>query len=403
MNTVGAASVRPANRAPTTAAIVAVSAFAVGLGAASVNTLGFLTPFIRDDLDISRRLVGAVSSTFFAATGIASFTLPGIAVRLGTRRTLGATLALIAGGVALASGSGSLGALFVYAALAGAAYSLITITTNSAVGAAMSLRHRASGLTAKTAGGPIVSASFALAAGALSPSIGWRGVLGILGGLAVVAGAVSLRTFGDARPEITTLALGGGAGAHQRAVLLLAMVGFMLNAGALPTFTWLLPFLRDEVGLSSGSAGAITAVSTASGMVGMMAVAALSDRLGPRRRLGLLTATVLVTGVACLVMLSAAHGRIAPIFTAAIVGIVMFTGAVGLLHAAVVDVAPNAVEHATGVVMAGFYFGGLLSPLGFGYLVDISGYDLAWGVSSSILGLGTLICLLAAGVSARRP
>jgi predicted MFS family arabinose efflux permease len=384
--------------------IVGVSGLAVGLGAASVNTVGYLTPFIRDDLDIGRGLIGAVSSTFFAATGVSSFVLPWLAVRLGTRRTLVATLALIAGGVAMAAGVGGLPTLFVYATLAGLSYSLITITTNSAVGAAMPLRLRASGLTAKTAGGPVVSACFALAAGALAPTIGWRGVLGILGGFALLAAALSLRTFGDRRPEIATPALGGddGASGPGRAVLLLAASGFFLDAGALPTFAWLVEFLRDEVGLSSGGAGVVTAVSTASGVVGMMAVAVLSDRLGPDRRLGLLTATLLFTALACLVMLTATQDRLAPIFAAAIVAIVMFTGAVGLLHAAIVDLAPDAVEQATGIVMTGFYLGGLLSPLGFGLLVDVSGYDLAWGVSAAVLGAGTVTSALATWLGARR-
>ncbi|MEQ8717993.1 MAG: MFS transporter [Acidimicrobiales bacterium] len=393
-----------ADRTPSTVAIVGVSGLAVGLGAAAVNTVGYLTPFIRDDLDIGRGLIGAVSSTFFAATGVASFLLPWLAVRLGTRRTLVATLALIAGGVALAAGVGALLTLFVYAALAGVSYSLITITTNSAVGAAMPLRRRASGLTAKTAGGPVVSSCFALAAGALAPTIGWRGVLGILGGFALLAAALSLRTFGDRRPEIATPALGGdgrGSGLGS-AVLLLAASGFFLDAGALPTFAWLVEFLRDEVGLSSGGAGVVTAVSTASGVVGMMAVAVLSDRLGPDRRLSLLTATLLFTALACLVMLTATEDRLAPIFAAAIVAIVMFTGAVGLLHAAIVDLAPDSVEQATGIVMTGFYLGGLLSPLGFGLLVDASGYDLAWGVSAAVLGAGTVTSGLATWLGARR-
>jgi predicted MFS family arabinose efflux permease len=380
--------------------IIAMGATAFGLGAVAVNSVGYLAPAIQDDLDIGRGMVGAVSSVFFATSGLSSLVLPPVAVRLGTRITVAVSLAAISLGATFAALSGTLISLFAFTALGGCAHALITMATNSAVAAAVPLRRRALGLTTKTAGGPLLSAVYALVAGILVTSLGWRGVVATTAGLALLGAVAAIRVFEPVPVQVARRQTTERT-ALPRVVLLLAASGFLIGAGAQPLFTWLLPFLRDEVDLSSSTAGVVTAVATASGVIGMITVAVMSDRLGTHLRLVVLSATIAMGAMATATMIFATPGRVGMVFVAAIIGIISYTGAIGVLHTATVDVAPHAVERASGAVMAGFYIGGWLAPFGFGLLADAGGYDLAWACASGALVVATILAAAAIAGSRR--
>ena len=77
-----------------------------------------------------------------------------------------------------------------------------------------------------------------------------------------------------------------------------------------------------------------------------------------------------------------------------IVGVAVQLAVIGTMHAALVDRAPHAVATATGITMTGYYLGALVSPVGFGALVDATGsYSWGWFV---------LACMLAASIPAWR-
>ncbi len=148
---------------------------------------------------------------------------------------------------------------------------------------------------------------------------------------------------------------------------------FLLIAGTQPLFSWVVPYLRDGLDVSLGAAGRIASVGAATGVVVMIAVASRSDRLGPGNR---------VPTIVMLCSVCAAGGLLLALGTRAgvVVGTLGFVGgavsqlaAIGLLHASIVDVAPDAVGRGSGVAMTGYYLGALVAPWLFGFLVDRSG------------------------------
>jgi predicted MFS family arabinose efflux permease len=193
-----------------------------------------------------------------------------------------------------------------------------------------------------------------------------------MGGVAVVAAAVALLASATL-PRGGTVERAADRGPLPSGFVRFPIACFLLIAGTQPLFSWVVPYLRDAAGLSLTAAGRLAAVGSALGVVVMIAVASRSDRLGPGNRVP----TIVVLCGACAVggVLLAAGTR-----AGVIVGAIGFVGgavsqlaAIGLLHASIVDVAPDAVGRGSGVAMTGYYLGALVAPWLFGFLVDRSG------------------------------
>jgi predicted MFS family arabinose efflux permease len=81
----------------------------------------------------------------------------------------------------------------------------------------------------------------------------------------------------------------------------------------------------------------------------------------------------------------------------------------GLLWFAVVRTSPSAPGKATGVAIVGTSIGGMVGPTVFGFLVERSGYTVAWSVAAVALLAGAVCVGLAArmlrraGVTAQTP
>jgi MFS family permease len=86
------------------------------------------------------------------------------------------------------------------------------------------------------------------------------------------------------------------------------------------------------------------------------------------------------------------------VFASAAIGIVAYAGAIGVMHAAIVDLAPHAVEQASGVVLTGFYLGAWSSPFLFGVVADGPGFRAAWLMSAgALVGAGATFAGAVAG------
>lgn len=388
--------------APRAPATLLVSAAVIGLGAAGVNTIGYLASFIQRDLALGRGLIGMASSTYFGATGFGAVAAARLVSRLGPRRSLMVGGCALASGALVVAGVGTYASLLAYAVVAGFGYAVSTVATNVAVAGVVSQRRRTLGLAAKTAGGPMLSAAFALTAGFLVPRAGWRPLFGALAVGSLIAIAVGAVTFREEPSGGVHRAISVAAPSVPRRVYAVAVGSFLLAAGSQPLFTWLLPYLVDGLGMREASAGAVTAGATASGVVGMITVALAADRLGERQRLPVLMAMSAIGALATVVV--AAADRAAAVFVAAPVGIVTYAGAIGVMHAAIVDLAPRAVERASGIVLTGFYLGAWFSPFAFGAVADEAAFRTAWfGSAGALVGAACTFGGAVAVVRRRRP
>lgn len=349
--------------------VVAVSTAAAGMGSSIGFMTGLLSPVLQSDLGVSRAAVGLLVGLFFGATGVGSRTGGALVDRLGARATVTADLAVVAACAATAALLGHYGVLLAVSVVAGFGYALCITGTNVAVAAAVPVTHRARALTVKTAGIPAQVAIGSLLGPSLGERFGWRAVMA---GVAVVAAVVALLAS-------ATLPRGGAVeraadrGPLPPGFVRFPIACFLLIAGTQPLFSWVVPYLRDAAGLSLTAAGRLAAVGSALGVVVMIAVASRSDRLGPGRRVP----TIVVLCGACAVggVLLAAGTTAGVVVGAAgfVGGAVCQLAAIGLLHASIVDVAPDAVGRGSGVAMTGYYLGALVAPWLFGFLVDRSG------------------------------
>lgn len=349
--------------------VVAVSTAAAGMGSSIGFMTGLMSPVLQDDLRVSRAAVGLLVGLFFGATGLGSRTGGALVDRLGARATVTADLVVVAACAGTAALLGHYGVLLIASVIAGFGYALCITGTNVAVAAAVPVTRRAWALTVKTAGIPAQVAIGSLLGPSLGERFGWRAVMG---GVAVVAAVVALLAS-TTLPRGGTVERAADRGPLPSGFVRFPIACFLLIAGTQPLFSWVVPYLRDAAGLSLTAAGRLAAVGSALGVVVMIAVASRSDRLGPGNRVP----TIVVLCGACAVggVLLAAGTR-----AGVIVGAIGFVGgavsqlaAIGLLHASIVDVAPDAVGRGSGVAMTGYYLGALVAPWLFGLLVDRSG------------------------------
>lgn len=122
--------------------------------------------------------------------------------------------------------------------------------------------------------------------------VSWRGVLAVLGLLAILAG-VCFRVFGrggDRRPDpprLRTMTHLAGEGSFWVMALLFAIsVGTGLGLYAMTPL-----FLVTEIGMDRGTANSVAGLSRALGIVTIFFSGVLGDRIGHRRALALFTTT----------------------------------------------------------------------------------------------------------------
>ena len=357
---------------------------AIGLGAAVGFIWGFVATALRLDLGITRAEVGVLIGLFFGSTGIGSITGGVMTDHLGARAAVVIDLAIVAIACAVVVAVPTYPILAMASILCGAAYALSNAGTNVALAAAVPLHQRAVALTAKTAGVPIMAALAALVGPWASARWGWASVFATVAVIAGLAAVGALVVLPPDRPDAAMQ-----REQHRRlptGFVWMPVASFLLITGSQPLFAWIVPYLEEAIAVTTIQAGAISSAATATGVVGMLIVARRSDRLGPQARLTTVAMGCLITagGVGLTASGTAVGAWI--VLVGAGLGLASQLGAIGVMHAAVVDLVPNAVGRASGVTMTGYYLGALGAPAGFGAVVDRTGsYTIAWGLSAVAL------------------
>lgn len=384
------------------AVVVAMCTLATGVGSSIGFITGLLSPVLRDDLGISRAGVGLLVGLYFGSTGVGSRQAGVLVDRFGARLAVTSDLIIVVVSASMAALSNSYPALLAASIAAGFGYALTITGTNVAVAAVTSESHRARALTIKTAGVP---AQFVLGS-LLGPSIGerfgWRPVFFTIAMIAAGAAALGWQTLPAQVPE--SVRRRGDRGSLPTGFVLFPIACFLLIAGTQPLFSWIVPYLRDEVGMLPTAAGRVAALGAACGVIGMITVARWSDRVGRPRRIPAIVALCLASGGAAVLLM--AGTRLGGLVGGSgfVIGVVAQLGAIGLLHTAIVDVAPTAVGRGSGVAMTGYYLGALVAPWLFGFLADrTDGFAVPWLVSALCCGAAAVAFFACRSVRATGP
>lgn len=368
--------------------VVAVCTLALGVASSLGFVYGFIAILLRESLDVSRAAVGLLVSLYFGSTGIGSILGGRITDRLGARLAVALDLSVVAViGLAIAL-LHSYAVLVVGSVVAGCAYSLANAGTNVAIGAAVPISRRGIALTTKTAGVPVMAVVTAFSAPWAATRFGWPAVIGVIAGVAALTALVALLVLPEDRPDRR------GAAGPQPLPSWFGWVpvgAFLLITGSQPLFSWIVPYLDEAVGVSATAAGGLTSAATAVAVVGMLLLAQWSDRQGPQARLTGVATLCCTCAVGVAVTASGARLGAGAAVVGAAISLTSQLGAIGIMHAAVVDLVPRRIGRASGVTMTGYYLGALVSPVTFGFLVDRTGsYTVPWMAALAALVLAAL-------------
>lgn len=378
-------------------ATVAVTSLCVGLGATIGFLPGFLATALIDDLGISRGQVGLIVSVYFGCTGVGSIMGGRVTELLGARLVVVLDMAIVAGAGTFAVVVGTYWALLLSAVVAGSGYALVNAGTNLAIARATPDHRRTMAMSIKTAGVPMAAVVTAGLGPWSAERWSWKVMMLATAGLALLALVAALFVLHDDRPEpvqrrVKTELPPGFAW--------FAVASFFVIAGTQPLYSWTVAYMEESLETSRSVAGGVTSVALAVGVVAMVVNAAWSDRIGAARRVPQMMGLLVLSGLSTVLLMVGASIGVAVAVVGAVGGIATQLAAVATMHAVVVDRAPHAVARATGVTMTGYYLGALVSPVGFGALVDATGtFGYAWLAATLLL----LLALPAWVVAGRIP
>ncbi len=385
---------------------------AIGVGAALGFVPGYVSVALQDSLGLSKAQVGLLVSVYFGSTGVASVGGGRLAARFGARTVVMADMVVVAACAAIGGVTEQYWVLLVSAVVAGAGYAWANAGTNDALARTVPPRHRTIALSIKTAGVPTMAAATAALGAPTAARWSWTVVWLVVGAAAVIV-AVAVGLVLDASPPAE--ARPSSASASQtvssaeaptteinlRSFHWFSVASFLFIAGSQPIFSWVVPYLQDRLETSAGAAGGLASVAAGFGVVAMIGNGRMADRIGPDHRIGLLLGLVLAATVAMAAILAGPEvggsAALTVVGAGMIVGTAVQLATIGTMHAALVDRAGTAVAQATGITMTGYYLGALASPVGFGWLVDVTGqYWPSW-LAMVVLTASSLPVWLRAG------
>jgi NNP family nitrate/nitrite transporter-like MFS transporter len=215
----------------------------------------------------------------------------------------------------------------------------------------------------------------------------WRGILAVLGVLAVLMGGCFL-LFGrggmhrSEPPRFETV----GQLIRDPAMWIAAML-FGVTIGTVLGFYTMMPlFLVNEIGMQRELANVITGLSRVPGIAAIILAGMITDRIGHRRALAVILAT---TGIFTLLM-GLVHGRVTTtllIFLQAAAGASFFPAGFSMVS---LIFSPGLRSLAISMVtIIGSLFGGGVIPPVIGYLAEVSSFS----ASLCLLGVLTLSML----------
>ena len=382
---------------------------AVVLGLCAVTSLalalltqgiGVLYPFIQEELDTSRAQLGLIASGQMAGMAATVLFAGWLADVIGVRRLWTASLIVVAVGTLLFSQIQSVAQGILVGVLIGIGISSTGPANAKAILNWVAPRRRAMGMGVNEA---TVVVGGIIAAGLLTflaVTFGWRTAMVVVAITIAASGLLFLAFYRD-KP-----ASDGGADKtvnplskmfqvlRNRNIWMATVVGATITPLQRVLVTYLVLFLKEDLGMSAGEAGGLLAILMAGAAVGRFGWAMVSDLLLKGRRVGIL-AMVCMLAVVSLALLALLPSDASLSLVAVLVFVV---GSVTLGRSGVYVVfmaempGPALTGTAVGVnnLVATLVGVGII-PM-FGLIVDQTGsYALSWWIMAAFSGIGVLM------------
>ena len=363
---------------------------AMAAGTVPQFALPVLAPALVADIGLTRTHLGTIMAGYYLCTALISIRVGALTDRVAHSFTIAGCffcggLSLVA--VGAATGLVSLG---VSATLGAFAAALTNPATNRVVICKIPARARGMVVGAKQSGVQVASIGSGLILPGLAALVGWRLAIVMVGAALMLTAAALVpidlgRPIGQGQPSAgKTRALTGGTDLGS----LCAYAGCM-GAGMACLATYLPTFVVEQAGWSLQRAGALVAVIGVAGVSARLLWGWVAGRLGDP----LVPLPWLALAAACVTVLLFLDPMEGPVMwlVAAVLGFTSF-GWQGVAMLGALKIAgPHRIGRGTGKVVVAFYAGLGLSPIPFGWLVDVTGtYRLAWLLVSSAFALGAL-------------
>jgi len=383
-----------------------VAALAVSLAVQTLTALGLavpavLAPVAAGDFDVAPTALGRwVGFSYMMAmfAGLAGGTLVG---RHGPARVNQAAVLGVVLGLAIGAGA-NVALLFLCGALLGAAHGLVNPASSTVLAAASPARIRSLVFSIKQTGVPLGGAFAGLLVPALLLWMGWQAaVLALAVAAAALLPLVSLhRSVHDTarraeRLHIRTFAAPVAEVWSNRPVRDLAFASAVYSSIQISFLTYLVSYLKLELGYSLVAAGAVFSVAQVSGALGRVLWGAVADRLfGPRSVLAALGVVMILCGGA-LASFSPAWPPAAVLTVCALYGATA-VGWNGVFLAEVARLAPEGrVAYLTGGTQFFTFAGVLIGPPLFGTIASLAGSYGAGFVATAALPLLVVALMVA--------
>ncbi|HSL25674.1 MAG TPA: MFS transporter, partial [Acidimicrobiia bacterium] len=330
---------------------------------------------IRAELGFGELALGAAASLYYISSALSN--LPGgrLAERLGGRQAMAVAAACtVACGVGIAWLTHSWALLTGFLVIGGFANGVALPASNLAIARGISPRRQGVAFGVKQSSGAYATLIAGLSVPAIGLTVGWRWAY-----VALAAGAVPLLLRGAVRRSVSLHRRGSRADVAVTPLRFLSLAAWfaVISTSSLGAF-----YVESAVsgGTSPGLAGVLFAAGS---------VAAVAARIGWGQTVGRRTsahfrlmAVFLSAGAVGFALLSVADS-VAPLVVATLLVFAGGWGWPGLLSLAVVTRNPDAPGIASGIVGVGQFGGGIVGPLGFGFLVENVSYRAAWAAAAA--------------------
>lgn len=326
---------------------------------------------MRGELGLDPQLLGLAAGTFYGSAALSAPMQGAFVDRAGSAQVMRVAaamsgLSLFAIALVVSSELQLLLALVV----AGAANATAQTSSNVYLAHSITRSRLATSMSIKQSANQVASLIGGIAVPLVALSVGWRWGF-LASGVAAALLVLVLRSGRHVRrPQAAD---GIGPCASGTAVLLLGLTFGVGAGGAAIALTFGVTSAVDA-GYAEGVAGVIVGICSALGIVTRLMVGHLADR----RNWSSLRSVMGILAVAAAGFLLLATERRALVIPGLVIALTLGWAWVALFHVSVIRSNPVGLGRVAGRVQAGGSAGGLLAPIGFGWLANHVSYGAAW-------------------------
>lgn len=367
------------------------------------RSLAPLTILIGEDLSLSNTQIGLLPAALFLGQSLAAIPSGLLVDRLGSKKQLFGTIALLGVSFILISLTTQFYLLLIVVVIGGGAYAAMHPTTNRGILYWFPQRSRGTAMGIKQMGITAGSALAALFLLPLAKELGWRPALFISCLVLLAVGVLVSYRYQDPADSMAKKDALLTKGKFQedlrkilqnKQVLLLSISAMGLQGAQLCLTTYIILFAFEKLEMTLILAGLLLVLAEIGGSVGRVAWGTISDKYFAGNRMIIMFIVTVLTGMCALVcaVLLPATPLIVVLCTVFIFGF-SISGYNGVWMTIIVELVQKENSGiATGVTITISSWGVLIIPPLFGYIVDISGsFSKGWLFIASLMAVVVLL------------